>query len=291
MICELFSQIQEYLSDEENISLILCSKEIYNQKNLIKFKLSYNFNKIYNLWCLPQIKNITIDDYIESTIFEDQIKLILFDSNYRFLTADNLSIIYIMGSHMKIRLMFYLCDQIIKLCIKYGYFSFAATLSIGEQYHLTHGHKKNFFLKNNALLKAINRNCFQIVELLIDKDIYVETLNEAVIIALNNPNIDIKIIKLLIDSGARIEMSTEAVIIALNNPNIDIKIIKLLIDSGAYVDLNNIVIIPILNGNIEILQLLISYGADISHVSNRDIVEVWKNGHKDMVQFLIKNKH
>lgn len=257
MICELFDQIQDYLSDEENMSLILCSKEIYNQKTLIKFKSFYNLSKIYDRWCLPQIKTIIIDDYIESTVFEDQIKIILFNSTSN-LTINNLSINWITNYRTKIKLVFYLCNQTIKLCIKYELFDFATSLLIIEQYYLAdkYAYIGAVILKNNALLEAVNLNCFQIVKLLICKD----------------DNVLYK-----------------AIVVGLNNPKIDIKIIKLLINSHTYINLYSIITIPISNGNVEILQLLISYGADISLVSKRDIMESWKKGHKDMARFLTKN--
>ena len=182
MIHVLFSQIQEYLSDEENLSLILCSKEIYDQKALIKFKSRYNFIKIYDRWCLPRIKSIVIDD-IESNIFEDQIKSMLCSSNCESLIMGNPYFEWITYDQIKIKLLFYLYNWIIKLCIKFECFDFAAKLLASDQ------------IKDSALLSAVKMNCFGILALLLDENTPIKILGNAIITASNIPDVDMRIIE------------------------------------------------------------------------------------------------
>ena len=284
MIRELFSQIQEYLSDEENISLILCSKEIYDQKALIKFKSEYNFIKIYDRWCLPRIKNITIDDHIESNAFDDQIKLILFSSNHESLVANNSYIEWVTHDQIKIRLLFYLYNWIIKLCIRYECFHFAAKLlMLDPRIKLADDRSKDY-----ALLSAIERNCFNIVVLLLDKDIHAITLDRALIAASNVPDIDMRIIKLIIDSCLLIEhYGCKLMYNAAKNGNLEL--VKLFMEKIDVIgeEQCGLVSIALFNGHDEVAKLLIENNFDIKGLSNDPLVIAAKKNNLFMIKLLI----
>ena len=88
-IHELFFSTAQNLSDKDKISLISCSRNLYEFRFLLKFNLSYPLDIIYNYWCISNVKNIIIDKPVESSPYEakfvefmENCPLIITNSNY-----------------------------------------------------------------------------------------------------------------------------------------------------------------------------------------------------------------
>ena len=196
MMPELFCIVSSHLSDKEKISFTSCSKIFYNYKSLLKFNSTYNLSKIYDKWCVSNIKFMRIDKFVESNFFEEKFKEIIRNNIPESIILDK-NLIRLISPKTKITLQ--INKDLTKKLISLECEIIALIILL----------KNNNSIENmiNVLIKSVRKGYLEIVRLLINID---EVKNECCLIVvktltyLATLNVYIEIKKLLEDKFGQI---------------------------------------------------------------------------------------
>lgn len=301
-IHELFFSITQNLSDKEKISLMSCSKNLYDFRFLLKFNLSYSLDIIYNCWCMPNIKNIIIDKFIESPTYK--IKFAELMENYSSIITNH---IYMKWISNGVKITFFYNIKYIEMAVYHQVHYMAMKMIIKNDYSIENLNEKfidslemgymevaKLFISigadihtqnDSAIIWASSMGDLHMVQLLIDLGLDIETQdNLSVILAARRGHYSI--VKLLIENGVSIKKTyNRAIGVAAENGHYSV--VKLLIDNGASVKDNRALISASVKGHISIVRLLIDSGANIHCMAIDDVL---RYNQMEVVYLLIEKR-
>ena len=271
---ELFCLISFNLNDKEKISLISCSKIIYNFKLLLMLDSEYYLEEINNNW---RVKNILIKDFsLES---EHEIKELLKDLIPESIVVNSKYTKFI-SNNTNIKL-FYSEEIINKLVYcEYSYLAMKIMLNNDESINNI----------NEQFKEASWRGYLDVVKLLINlgADISIDN-NDAIITASRQGRLSM--VELLIELGADVHAQNNlAIIEASASGRGNLSMVKLLIENGADVHAQNnqSIIWASCNDHLSVVKLLINSGADIHAQNNKAFKYAERYEYWDLIK-LLKN--
>ena len=274
LIPELFFLTTTNLSDKEKISIVSCSKIIYNYKSLLRFNREYNLEKIYNNWRMLCVKNIIINEFHE--LYEEIIKELLGNLITQSIVA-NYPYVNFCSLNANIKLFYN--RKIIRIIISYGYHYLAMKMMLNNNEYIIN--------INYQFVNASRYGYLEVVKLLIEKGANVRAQNNQGIIVASEYGY-LEIVKLLIKNNVDMRAQNNRSIISASF-NGHLSIVELLIKNGANVcaQNNQAIINASGKGHLKIVKLLIDSGANVSDQHNQAIINSSKGGYLEITKLLI----
>ena len=274
LIPELFFLTTTNLSDKEKISLISCSKIIYNYKSLLRFNQRYNLEEIYNKWCMLCVKNITINKFHES--YKEKVKELLENLITQSIIVNYL---YVNFCSLNTNIKLFYNKEIIRTIISYGYHYLGMKMMLNNN--------ESFRNINCQFVNASRYGYLEVVKLLIEKGANVRAQNNQGIIDAEKFG-NLEIVEFLIKNGADFRSDNGGTLIEASAEGY-LSIVELLIINGANVwaKHNQAIIYASEGGHLEIVSLLIDSGADVCAQNNEAIIWASARGHLSIVSLLI----
>ena len=264
---EICIHITKHLSDRMKYIFLSCTKTLYNYKKLLRFESKYYYSKIRGQWCLPCVKNIFIDKFIDCPDFTLGIKKFIEDS-----TLDSTLIkptyIKLMLNENRINLHYSSC--------------FLNIFIINKHHNTLKKIISIITIKDEILIEACKNGLFKLAKILIYFGANVCAHdNDAIILASDQG--DYSIVKLLINYGANVNAQNKLPIIKASYRG-HWKVVRLLADCGADIfALNDMPLIKASHqGHMEVVRFLIEKCADVNAQNGLPIIEASRQGPADL---------
>ena len=196
-IIEIFVHITSYLSDNDKIALLSCSKTFNANRQLLKFESTYDFSQIYDKWCFPCIKNVFIN---EATNHSD-VDLGLESGIAEFTERSTTDPTLINPTHIELilgdnKINFHHTPYLLDLLRIVNYYILRKIISVIAN-------------KDEMLIESCKTGCSKVTKLLIEAGANVHAQNDKAIIVASRYGCSF-MVKLLIKSGADVHAQCDA---------------------------------------------------------------------------------